>query len=180
MATSSSIPFHTSGIKNVEEKEVKVGDIFYRAYGGHSKMWGRSFFVPAVTQNGNHQLINYWTAELLEKELNAAFWGNGFKFLLVVKANNSTPPLKYKIGTVVQGDYHGFEGKDTSPFTQHDFITPSGIFKEVQFDSFGVEDLKLCLDIVDAARPIKAGNYAQKHYIEKEYIEKNNLRKNNG
>lgn len=175
MKKLSSIPFHTSGIKNVEEKEVKVGDIFYRAYGGHSKMWGRSFFVPAVAHNGNHQLINYWTAELLEKELNAALWGNDFKFLLIVKANNSTPPLKYKIGTVVQGNYRGFDNKkDVEPFVQQDFITPSGIFKEVQFDSFGVEDLKLCLDIVVEARPIRAGNYVQKHYIEKDYLRKNN------
>lgn len=68
MASTSPGPWHVSGLKNEEEKEVKVGDIFYRAYGGTSNKWGRSFFVPAIAKNGNHQLVNHWTAELLEKE----------------------------------------------------------------------------------------------------------------
>lgn len=77
----------------------------------------------------------------------------------MVRANNSTPRLKYKIGTVAQGQYSGIE--DGRAFYQQDFVTPSGIFKEVQFDSIGLEDLKLCLDIVEEDVPIRAGNYAR-------------------
>lgn len=155
MASTSPGPWHISGMKDVKEKEVKVGDIFYRAYGGTSKKWGRSFFVPALSIDGNYQLANYWTADMLDRELNVAFWGNACEFLLVVRAYNSTPPLRYKIGTVVQGHYSGVE--DGRPFSQQDFVSPSGTLKEVQFDSKGVEDLKFCLDIIEDARPIKAG-----------------------
>ncbi len=153
-------PLQPSGMKDIVEKHTRVGDIFYRAYGGGSKKWGRSFFVPAIANNQNYQLSNYWTSELLEKELNAALWGNTFEFLLVARATNITPPLKYKIGTVVQGHYRGLI--DGKTFTQRDFITPSGLFKEVQFDSYGIDDLKFCLEVVEHARPINAGNFARK------------------
>lgn len=159
MASKSPDPWHISGMVDIKEMQVKVGDIFYRAYSESSRIWGRSFFVPAIPHIDRYQILNYWTADLLERELSAAFWGNDYRYLLTIKANNVIPHLRYNIGSVAQGRFNGVE--NGRPFSQIDFITPSGVFKEVQFIASGNDDIKQYFNIVEEAGVIKAGRYVR-------------------
>lgn len=100
------------------------GETIFRAHGGSSQESGNCFFTPAV----EGALIGSWTAELLERELNAALWGNDFE---VLTRYCIKPGVPYKIGAIAHDRYAGLDFGRT--FEQRAFLTPSGIFRQVTF-----------------------------------------------
>ena len=126
--------------------------MIYRAYGGGSRRLGNCFFAPCVLGT----LIGHWTAELLERELNAALWGNDFERVAVFRIREN---VQYKIGQSAHDSYSGIDSGVA--FYQRSFITPSGVFKQV---SFFKEEAKPWTEYVKDMREditIKPGNYAR-------------------
>ncbi len=118
-------PWHDAGFAEPpEQKRANGGERIYRVSGGPSLALGNCFFVPAL----GAVPINYWTSELLERELNAAVWGNEYDQLHVYTMR---PGAVYQIGPVA---HHNYAGVDHGvPFTQRAYFSPGGIFKQVTF-----------------------------------------------
>ncbi|MGF6720850.1 hypothetical protein P3T43_000191 [Paraburkholderia sp. GAS41] len=133
------------------EKSANGGEIVYRAYGGESGVLGNCFFVPSV----NLAPIGYWTAELLEIELNAALWGNDFKGITKFEMVRGAP---YQIGPIAHDDYAGIDRGRV--FYQRAFFTPGGIFKQVKFVLPERGNLIDCVKQVGSFT-IAAGKYAR-------------------
>jgi len=139
------------------ESVVKDGDVLivYRAHGDSSKMIGRFFFTPVIA---GVPRIN-WTAELLERELNAALWGNDFKHLAKFQVHVG---VKYRIGPIAQDSYQGVERRRTAsgmveePFDQYSYFKTAGLFHQVQIDMQG--DWRTYLDLLEDA-PVNPGNF---------------------
>jgi hypothetical protein len=146
-----------------EEKEADGGEVLYRAYGGTSGHWGNCFFVPAI----DSVPINYWTAELLEQELNAALWGNEFDGVIKFQILNKRPAVRYKIGPVAHDLYAGVEiDRSTtpatiSPFVQRSFLTPSGIFKQVTIIKPPEDPLDAYVRMIGPPTPIGSGRFSR-------------------
>jgi hypothetical protein len=109
---------------SVVVKKADGGEVLYRGHGGTSLESGNCFFSPAV----NSIPLNHWTAELLERELNAVLWGNLFDY---VTRYTIKPGVLYKIGDVANDAYSGIEAGVR--FHQMATFTPSGIFKQISF-----------------------------------------------
>ena len=154
MATSSPqrTSWHDDGFSKPPREEIAHGgEIVYRAYGGSSRVIGNCFFAPATGASP----IQYWTAEILENELNASLWGNDFagiaKFEMISGA-------RYEIGPIAHDNYPGVD--DGQVFYQRSFFTPSGIFKQVKFKIAGSRDLRDCVKHLGGFT-IAAGRYAR-------------------
>jgi hypothetical protein len=149
----SATPWQDDGFAQPpEEKDALGGEVAYRAYGGSSAKWGNCFFVPAI---GSTPIL-YWTAELLETELNAALWGNDFegvtKFEMIKGA-------RYRIGPIAHDNYVGVDGG--LRFYQRSFLTPSGIFKQIKFLLAGTANLRSCVKQLGSPIAIASGRYAR-------------------
>jgi hypothetical protein len=139
--------------------EVSSGtEIIYRAVGGASvEPWSNCFFTPVVAGSP----VNYWTAEMLERELNAALWGNDFERMFVYQMVAGT---RYEIGPIAHDHYAGFDRDATSKvekgFYQRSWVTPSGIFHQVRF--LDVSRTKMTRLITSRGSfAISAGRYAR-------------------
>jgi hypothetical protein len=145
-------PWHDEGFAAPpEEKPIEPGQVLYRAYGGSSGVWGNCFFVPAIGSTP----IGYWTAELLEMELNAALWGNDFEGVTKFEMTGNG---SYLIGPIAHDDYSGIDGGQQ--FYQRSFFTPSGIFKQIKFVLAERQDLSTCVRVLQNI-PLAAGRYAR-------------------
>jgi len=152
---STSLPsvtaWHDEGFaEEPVEKSATGGEVVYRAYGGTSRVLGNCFFVPAIGAS----LIGYWTADLLERELNAAHWGNTFEGLSKFEM---LPGAVFRIGAIAHDNYVGID--DGRRFIQRAYFSSRGIFKQVTFV------LSKNRTLVDSVRktssfPISAGRYA--------------------
>jgi len=145
-------PWRVHGFaKRPQETNAFGGEPIYRAYGGTSEVLGNCFFVPAI----NAVPIGYWTAALLERELNASLWGNDFegitKFVMIKGS-------RYQIGSIAHDNYAGFDADKL--FHQRAFFTPSGIFKQVRFVLGERRRLADCVKQLERF-PIAAGGYAR-------------------
>jgi hypothetical protein len=130
-------PWHDEGFAEPPEEKPSIGgEIIYRAYGGSSGKLGNCFFAPAIGSTP----IAYWTAELLEMELNAALWGNDFEGVTKFEILKGA---KYKIGPIAHDEYSGIDGDQI--FFQRAFFTPSGIFKQIKFILSDNKDLMACV-----------------------------------
>jgi hypothetical protein len=140
------------------EKPAAGTEIIYRAVGGLTvEPWSNCFFIPVVAGSP----VNYWTAELLERELNAALWGNDFERVF---AYQMRPGVRYEIGPIAHDHYAGFERFAKSPaeqtFEQRSWVTPSGVFQQVKLLDFGSRN-KTLLVISRGSFVIGAGQYAR-------------------
>jgi hypothetical protein len=135
-----------------EELTASGGEVVYRAYGGASRVLGNCFFTPAIGASP----IGYWTAELLEVELNAALWSNDFEGITKFQMIKGT---KYRIGPIAHDDYVGLD--NGRRFYQRAFFTPSGIFKQVTFILGENRDLSACVMQLGSSFSISAGRYAR-------------------
>lgn len=113
----------------------EAGDslFIFRTFGGTNKEDGWCFFTPAIGCTP----VSYWTAELLETELNTALWGNDFDKLQKYRV---IPKTRYKIGPIAHDSYTGIDNdsRTVGPhgdkrFIQWSWVTPSRIFKQVTF-----------------------------------------------
>jgi hypothetical protein len=107
-----------------EIREARGSEVIYRAFGGTTKRLGNCFFVPCVLGVP----VPYWTAELLEAELNASLWGNDFEMIAKFQIHEK---VQYQIGPIAHSNYRGVDGGQ--PFYQRSFVTPRGVFKQVSF-----------------------------------------------
>jgi hypothetical protein len=139
------------------EEMVGEGDILivYRAHGETSKMIGRFFFTPQI---GGTPRLN-WTAEMLERELNASLWGNDYQHLAKFQVRNG---VKYKIGKIAHDNYTGIElhrnenGKVVEvPFDQYAYFRNANLFYQVQIDMDG--DWRTYLELLEDV-PLNPGN----------------------
>jgi hypothetical protein len=134
-----------------EETVADGGEIVYRAYGGTSPVLGNCFFAPILGSTP----INYWTAELLERELNAALWGNDFAGVTIFVVNRGA---RYQYGPIAHDRYSGTD--EGQVFYQRAFFTPSGIFKQVKFLLNAGQSLRDCVKETGSLQ-IAAGRYAR-------------------
>jgi hypothetical protein len=133
-------------------------EIIYRAVGGVSvKPWSNCFFTPVVAGTP----VNYWTAEMLERELSAALWGNDFERVFVYQM---LAGVHYEIGPIAHDDYAGIDGTATSNaergFYQRSWVTPSGVFRQVRFLDFSPGGMTRLVVPRDSFT-IGAGGYAR-------------------
>jgi hypothetical protein len=143
-----------------QEREVGASDLLlvYRAHGGASRMIGRFFFTPQVA---GLPRVN-WTAEFLEKELNAALWGNEFRFLAKFRVFQG---VRYKIGPIAHDKYQGVERATDGtevidvPFDQYSYFRNANLFYQVQIDMVG--DWRRYLELLEDT-PIKPGNFVSR------------------
>lgn len=133
-----------------EEKRAVGGEIVYRAYGGSSNALGVFFFVPVI----KGALVNYWTAEILEIELNASLWGNDFE---KVAKFELLPKIQYQIGPIAHDNY---VGNENGIFYQRSFVTPSGIFQQVKIDKDLAWPWENYIRLIDIYM-INEGNYCR-------------------
>ncbi|KGM41391.1 hypothetical protein JY96_18570 [Aquabacterium sp. NJ1] len=137
----------------------RVGDgqvlVVYRAHGSTSQMIGRFYFTPQIC---GIPRMN-WTADLLERELNAALWGNDFKYLAKFRV---LPGVNYKIGPIAQDSFQGVELRQVGtrtievPFDQYAYFKNMGLFHQVQIDMTG--DWRQYLDLLETV-PINPGRF---------------------
>jgi hypothetical protein len=152
MKVPSPTPWNDEGFaEQPGERIANGGEVVYRAYGGTSGALGTCFFTPALSATP----IVYWTAELLEVELNAALWGNDFEGIAKFEMIRGA---RYRIGSIAQGGYVGID--EGRRFYQRDFLTPSGIFKQVKFVLTGKTGLLDCVKKLERV-PISSGRYAR-------------------
>jgi hypothetical protein len=133
-------------------------EIIYRAVGGMSmKPWSNCFFTPVAAGSP----VNYWTAEMLERELNASLWGNDFERVFVF---HILPGVRYEIGPIAHDDYAGVDGAANADarlgFYQRSWVTPSGVFRQVRFLDFSTCDRSQLVASRDCFT-IGAGRYAR-------------------
>lgn len=134
------------------EKESNGTELVYRAVGGQSvKLWSNCFFAPVIDGSP----LVYWTAELLERELNAALWGNDFERVFCFQMR---PRVHYEIGPIAHDDYVGKAGR--GQFYQRSWVTSSGVFQQVRFRDFDVSD-SARLVVTRGSSLVKAGRYAR-------------------
>ena len=144
-------------------KEVGTDEVLfvYRAHNGTgsgSKLIGRFFFTPKTCDTPS---VN-WTAEMLERELNASLWGNELRFLAKFQVMQG---VKYKIGPIAHDKYQGVErvsspsGELGKPFDQYSYFRNQNLFYQVEIamTSDWRNYLKLLSD-----EPIKAGRFHRK------------------
>ena len=135
------------------EKQVADGQVLivYRAHGDTSQLIGRFYFTPLIA---GIPRMN-WTADLLERELNAALWDNDFKFLAKFRVLSG---VRYKIGPIAQDNYRGVERKDgvETPFEQFSYFKNAGLFHQVQIDMMG--DWRRYLDLLEDV-PLNPGRF---------------------
>lgn len=137
--------------KTVDKDEILI---VYRAHGDTSKMIGRFFFTPQIAGTPRSN----WTAEMLERELNASLWGNDYKYLAKFRVRNG---VKYKIGEIAQDNYQGLElHKEAGvtvelPFVQHSYFRNAFFFYQVQLDLDG--NWRTYLELLEDT-PINPGN----------------------
>jgi hypothetical protein len=140
-----------------EEREVAEGEVLYvyRAHGETSKMIGRFFFTPRV---GDQPRTN-WTADLLERELNAALWGNDFRYLAKFRVRSG---VRYRIGPIAHDRYQGVEyhqeGQTVKevPFDQYSYFRNSSLFYQVQIEMEA--DWRTYVELIENT-PIKQGRH---------------------
>lgn len=125
-----------NGFAGPPVEKVALGtEIIYRAVGGLTvKPWSNCFFAPVVAGSPLH----YWTADVLERELNAALWGNEFERVYTFQMLTR---VRYEIGPVAHDDYAGFDGaaifRAPEGFYQRSWVTPSGMFQQIRLLDFG-------------------------------------------
>lgn len=128
--------------------------IVYRAHGDTSQMIGRFFFTPQIAGTPRSN----WTAEMLERELNASLWGNDYKYLAKFRVRKG---VVYKIGEIAQDNYRGIElrqerGKTVEvPFVQYSYFRNANLFYQVQLDMNG--DWRTYLELLEDT-PLNPGN----------------------
>jgi hypothetical protein len=150
-------PWHDDGFaEKPADKTATGGELLYRAYGGSSGVLGNCFFVPAIGDTP----INHWTAELLERELNAALWGNDFEGITMF---NMVCGAQYRIGPIAHDFYVGIEKSSTGIdlFYARSFFTPGRIFKQIKFVLHNQHDLSTCVTQFGQSIRIGAGRYAR-------------------
>lgn len=121
MSTAPLPPGADEGFAGAPEvKTAHGGEVVYRAHGGGSRKFGNCFFAPAV----GSVPIGHWSAELLERELNAALWGNDFEH---VTRFEIVPGTRYKIGAIAHDAYRGVDaGQPFYPSTSARSSPPAG------------------------------------------------------
>ncbi len=136
--------------RDPDERQVADNElmIVYRAHGRTSQMLGRFFFTPQV--GGVPRM--HWTADVLERELNAALWDNDFRFLAKFRV---LPGVRYRIGPIAHDKYQGVE-RDGRPFDQYAYFRSAGHFLQVQIDMTG--DWRLYLQLLENV-PINPGRF---------------------
>src|SRR3989442_1239376 len=115
-------PWNEEGYASPPETRKAMGhEIIFRAYNSGGQRLSNCFFMPSISGIS----IGYWTAELLETELNAALWGNNFERIAKFQICKD---VEYKVGSIAHDKYSGIDNGQN--FQQRSFITPSGIFKQ--------------------------------------------------
>jgi hypothetical protein len=92
----------------------------------------------------------------LERELNAALWGNDFEKLGEFRI---VAGVRYKIGPIAHDRYSGVD--NGAEFQQRSWVTPSGIFHQVRIVIPPGEALNNCITPVGDPIPLAPGKYAQ-------------------
>ncbi|MEF3074221.1 hypothetical protein V2P20_04215 [Methylobacter sp. Wu1] len=142
--------------ENPTQKQVESGTILivYRAHGNLSKMIGRFFFTPQIAGTPR---IN-WTADMLERELNAALWDNDFRYLAKFRVLEG---VKYKIGPIAHDKYQGVDFTPSGgrlSFDQYSYFRNANMFLQVQIDGITPSNWHEYLDLLEAV-PIKAERF---------------------
>jgi hypothetical protein len=125
----------------------------YRAHGS-SKFIGRFFFTPQIA--GTPRMN--WTADMLERELNAALWENDYRYLAKFRVREK---VKYEIGPIAQDGYQGIDktpwGKDQT-FQQDCYFRNQNLFYQVKIEGITESNWREYLELV-SDEPIKAGHF---------------------
>ena len=135
-----------------EPKNSGPGFFVYRAHGDTSRTIGRFFFTPQIEGT---PMVN-WTADMLERELNASLWDNDFCHLAKFRVREK---VKYKIGAIAHDRYRG---TDKTPwggglaFDQYAYFRNAGLFLQVQIDGITPTNWRQYLDLVEDT-PLRAG-----------------------
>lgn len=137
-------------------KQVGTGSVLivYRAHGNSSNMIGRFFFTPQI--EGIPRLN--WTADMLEKELNAALWDNDFRYLAMFRVLES---VAYKIGPIAHDKYQAVDRTDFGrgkPFDQYSYFRNANMFFQVLIDEITPCNWHEYLEILEDY-PIKVGRF---------------------
>lgn len=142
--------------------EVKEGKplYVYRVHGS-SALIGRFFFTPQI--EGTPRMN--WTADLLEKELNAALWDNDFRYLAKFRVLKG---VKYEIGPIAHDKYRGIDGTDWAKknpsnqmkkaFVQYSYFRNENLFYQVKTEGLNENNWREYLNLVEDT-PIDPGRF---------------------